>query len=1312
MSTPYLISLRFLKVLLAMGLTTGALHAAPYGPDGKAIEWTQPDGSKLSLRVFGDEFYGRTETLDGYTVVFDPATKTYHYATLSADGNELESTDKAVGKADPKALGLGNRIEIKPEARAAKARRKFEEFDAVVKQREQWESLKQAKRNYETFKKEVKKQEKAGKKGLVIPMGTIFPDSDIPTAPAKTAPAEGDGTGSMEPPPAPAPPSFTLSGDVVGLTILIDFYDEAGTVVTQGQVDDYMNKPGYTGFSNAGSVFDYFNIQSGGKLRYNNNVTYYVRVPKSRAYYDDTAKDSGLCGRLILNDALDVLTANGYDFSQLTTKLVSGQNRVRACNVFFAGADSGVWSYGLWPHRWVLASPKSVGGGKYISDYQITNIGTTASLRIGTFCHENGHMLLGYPDLYSYDGNAAGVGNFSLMDGGNYGGSPSGTHPVNIDPYLKEASGWMNVIDLNSSSQQRCTVQVDGNQVYRYNNPAKSSEYFLFEVRDNTGYEGPYGGQTGSVNPSSGLVAYHVYETGSNTYSSIFTPNSTDGSVPTGKTVRNFSKPYELMLVEANPKSLNPFMSYWYEDPTPDTSDAFKASGKSSISDTTAPDLKFWVATSTNGGRLTNSGCNINTISADSNIMTFVAGGGSLGATPSISLSSSTLYAHCNNGTNAASETFSICNGQGGTLNYSVSTNQTWLSCTPTPGSVTTGSNLITVNFTTSGLAPGTHAATITVTDPAASPTTKTIAVSLTVAAQPYLSVSPASIAVSGYAGLSGPQASFLVRNTGGGTMNYSASEPASWLSLSPASGSVVAETDTVYANFDATSLAVGTYNTTITVTSSDAPNSPLTIPVTFTVDPRNMVVTSPNGWENWLVGTSRNITWSSILGGNVKIELFKGGSLNATIIASTPNTGSYIWTIPGTLTPGLDYKIQVTSVETPDKTDQSNLNFVLSPDLPAALDTSGLTWTTSGNANWFGQMVTTHDGVDAAECGDIGNNQSTNLQTTINGAGTLTFWWKVSSEVDFDFLRFYVDGVEQGAAPGISGTVNWEQKTISIPTGSHTIKWTYSKNGSVNAGSDTAWVDQVVFTPSAAPEIAVEQPVGTDLTDGSASINFGSVNTVSSSSPFTFTIRNTGTVNLTGLAVSKTGTHSADYLEAALGATTLVPGASTTFTVTFTPGAAGTRTTTLQIASNDADENPFDISLTGTGVIAKASQTINFAALDPVLDNVSSITLTATASSGLDVSYASSNTAVATVSESTVTIVGAGDTTITASQAGDSELRSSPKRAAHPHSSSGPIRWPSPEVLTIYCSVSRSRSMAAHPNRLTVKPSPPTNGI
>ncbi len=389
-----------------------------------------------------------------------------------------------------------------------------------------------------------------------------------------------------------------------------------------------------------------------------------------------------------------------------------------------------------------------------------------------------------------------------------------------------------------------------------------------------------------------------------------------------------------------------------------------------------------------------------------------------------------------------------------------------------------------------------------------------------------------------------------------------------------------------VTATFNATSLAPGVYTDTITVTAAEATNSPLTIPVTFTVLNSDMIVTSPNGSEQWVKGETRSVTWISSLGGNAKIELFKGGVLNSTIVASTPNTGSYSWVIPGAQAAAADYTVKITSIETPAKTDSSNANFSIFPTLADALDATSLTWTTSGNQPWVPQITTSQDGVDAAQSGTIGDSQSSSVETTLTGPGTLTYWWKISSELNYDYLKFYLNGIEQtGSLAKISGEIAWIQKTVTIPTGSQTIKWTYSKDGSAASGSDAAWVDGVVFTPASSPEIAVEQPVGTDLTDGGADINFGSVSLGSSSSPSTFTIRNTGTANLTGIAVTKTGTHNADYAIGALGATTLAPGASTTFTVTFTPGGSGSRVAALQIASNDANENPFDINLAGTGV-------------------------------------------------------------------------------------------------------------------------------
>jgi hypothetical protein len=120
--------------------------------------------------------------------------------------------------------------------------------------------------------------------------------------------------------------------------------------------------------------------------------------------------------------------------------------------------------------------------------------------------------------------------------------------------------------------------------------------------------------------------------------------------------------------------------------------------------------------------------------------------------------------------------------------------------------------------------------------------------------------------------------------------------------------------------------------------------------------------------------------------------------------------------------------------------------------------------------------------------------------------------------------------------------------------------------------------------TGRAVPEIVVQQPAGTGLTDGSAvPVDFGKVTTGTSGSR-TFTIRNTGTADLTGIVVTLNGgTAAGDFSIWDLGATTLTPETATTFQVFFLPGGPGARTATLMIASNDEDENPFEIALTGT---------------------------------------------------------------------------------------------------------------------------------
>jgi len=86
--------------------------------------------------------------------------------------------------------------------------------------------------------------------------------------------------------------------------------------------------------------------------------------------------------------------------------------------------------------------------------------------------------------------------------------------------------------------------------------------------------------------------------------------------------------------------------------------------------------------------------------------------------------------------------------------------------------------------------------------------------------------------------------------------------------------------------------------------------------------------VTSPNGGESWEPGTSHNVTWSSNLGGNVKIDLYKAGALQSTIAATTANDGSYSWSISPVITQGNDYRIRVTSLVDGAVYDSSDADF------------------------------------------------------------------------------------------------------------------------------------------------------------------------------------------------------------------------------------------------------------------------------------------------------------------------------------------------------------------------------------------------
>jgi hypothetical protein len=176
-------------------------------------------------------------------------------------------------------------------------------------------------------------------------------------------------------------------------------------------------------------------------------------------------------------------------------------------------------------------------------------------------------------------------------------------------------------------------------------------------------------------------------------------------------------------------------------------------------------------------------------------------------------------------------------------------------------------------------------------------------------------------------------------------------------------------------------------------------------------------------------------------------------------------------------------------------------------------------------------------------------------------------------------------------SATGGSLSYQWLKNGSNI-TGANQASYTINSASIDNAGDYSVIVyNSISFISSNvakitvnAPEIDVQQPVGSTLTSGTSKISFGTARVGKAGISRTFTIKNIGNLNLNGLTVAKAGSHSKEYTVTQLKRRMLAPGAASTFRVTFKAKAVGLREAAIRIASNDRDENPFIINLAGEG--------------------------------------------------------------------------------------------------------------------------------
>ena len=125
------------------------------------------------------------------------------------------------------------------------------------------------------------------------------------------------------------------------------------------------------------------------------------------------------------------------------------------------------------------------------------------------------------------------------------------------------------------------------------------------------------------------------------------------------------------------------------------------------------------------------------------------------------------------------------------------------------------------------------------------------------------------------------------------------------------------------------------------------------------------------------------------------------------------------------------------------------------------------------GTYPWTLVSGESHGGTwSARSAANLGNNNTSemNITFTVTAADSVSFWYKVSSESNYDKFHCILDGSEKMVA---SGEVAWTRFALPISAGTHLLTFTYTKDVSQDAGSDCAWIDDVALPHGSQTSVA-----------------------------------------------------------------------------------------------------------------------------------------------------------------------------------------------------------------------------------------------
>lgn len=288
-----------------------------------------------------------------------------------------------------------------------------------------------------------------------------------------------------------------LSGVVRVIVVLVEFSDQA-MGETQAHFEELFFSQGVLA---NGSVREYFADVTNNIIDIQGQVVGPYELPRTLAEYAHGASGTGAALPNARTMARDAATAANPDvnFGPYDN---DGDGFVDAFIVVHAGsgAEQTGSSGDIWSHKWVLS------GGAFNADTTkiFAYLTVPEDSRIGVCCHELGHLLFGFPDLYDTDDSSEGIGNWCLMAGGSWNGG--GDIPAHPSAWCKVNQGWANV---NAPTTNVIGANIEdvktSRTVYRlWQDGASGSEYFLVENRQRNGYDAGL--------PGEGLLIWHIDE--------------------------------------------------------------------------------------------------------------------------------------------------------------------------------------------------------------------------------------------------------------------------------------------------------------------------------------------------------------------------------------------------------------------------------------------------------------------------------------------------------------------------------------------------------------------------------------------------------------------------------------------------------------------------------------------------------------------------------------------------------------------------------------------------------------------------------